>query len=277
MVTPGLHAPSSERIRDVQLTSRVSCIFLERGRLSASRHNLVFTDELGEIAIPASMAVALLLEPGVSVTHQAVQMASDAGTLLIWVSEAGGRVYGAGMGWGSADGIIEQARVVSDPTARLVAARRLTAQMLMRSVPPVRSIEQLRGVEGAAVREIYAQAAQEAGIPWGGRKRDSGDAVNDALNQANAMLYGISEAAILAMGYSPALGLIHSGDRRSFVFDVADVVKFTTVVPLAMRIAKEGPHDIRNRVRRACRDMFRAHNTIAVIARVVDGAFRDVS
>ena len=84
------------------------------------------------------------------------------------------------------------------------------------------------------------------------------------LSQATACLYGLAEAAILAAGYAPAIGFLHTGKPQSFVYDVADVFKFETVVPIAFRVAGEAQRgkrpavgDPMGEVRRGCRDSFR--------------------
>jgi CRISP-associated protein Cas1 len=90
----------------------------------------------------------------------------------------------------------------------------------------------------------------------------AGDIPNKCLSAATSCLYGITEAAVLAAGYAPAIGFIHTGKPLSFVYDIADVVKFETVVPAAFRIAaqfirqdrKDSPE---RSVRLACRDIFR--------------------
>jgi CRISPR-associated protein Cas1 len=79
----------------------------------------------------------------------------------------------------------------------------------------------------------------------------------DALGYATSTLYGLSEAVIIAAGYSPSIGFIHSGDRRSLVFDLADTIKFATVIPLAFAVAGGESTDVRSAVRRECRDLFR--------------------
>ena len=65
------------------------------------------------------------------------------------------------------------------------------------------------------------------------------------------------EAAILAAGYAPAIGFIHTGKSLSFVYDIADLFKSDTVVPLAFQIAAKNPHEPERKVRLACRDIFR--------------------
>ncbi|WP_246047821.1 hypothetical protein [Hankyongella ginsenosidimutans] len=47
----------------------------------------------------------------------------------------------------------------------------------------------------------------------------------------------MTEAAVLAAGYAPAIGFLHSGKPLSFVYDIADIVKFDTVVPVAFQVA----------------------------------------
>lgn len=50
---------------------------------------------------------------------------------------------------------------------------------------------------------------------------------------------------------------MHTGKPLSFVYDVADVFKFDTVVPVAFRIAAKNPFRPDQEVRIACRDIFR--------------------
>ncbi|WP_230582732.1 CRISPR-associated endonuclease Cas1, partial [Cronobacter malonaticus] len=122
---------------------------------------------------------------------------------------------------------------------------------------------QLRGIEGARVRQTYALLAKRYGVKWNGRRYDpkdweKGDVVNQCISAATSCLYGISEAAILAAGYAPAIGFIHSGKPLSFVYDIADIIKFDAVVPKAFEIAARHPEQPDREVRLACRDIFRS-------------------
>ncbi len=70
-------------------------------------------------------------------------------------------------------------------------------------------------------------------------------------------------AASLAAGYAPAIGFLHRGKPQSFVYDIADIFKFETVVPTAFQVASritKGKSDgtpAERQVRIACRDSFR--------------------
>jgi hypothetical protein len=54
------------------------------------------------------------------------------------------------------------------------------------------------------------------------------DVANRRLSAATAAVYGIAEAAILAAGCAPAIGFRHTGKPQSFVYDIADILKFDT-------------------------------------------------
>jgi CRISPR-associated protein Cas1 len=123
------------------------------------------------------------------------------------------------------------------------------------------TIEQIRGHEGVRVREAYAEIARETGIGWSGRAYRRGDwgaadPVNRALSAANACLYGVCHAAIVATGFSPGLGFVHVGKQLSFVYDIADLYKVDVTVPAAFRAVHEGVDNVESRVRRTCRDLF---------------------
>lgn len=140
--------------------------------------------------------------------------------------------------------------------------RRMYAMRFGEEPPARRSVEQLRGIEGARVKRTYQLLAQKFGIKWSGRNYnpedwDVSDLPNRCLSSATAALYGVTEAAVLAAGYAPAVGFIHTGKPLSFVYDVADIYKFDTVVPAAFKVAAAAPANPERAVRLACRDIFR--------------------
>lgn len=237
--------------------ARSPFLAIERGHLRADGHCLLLARENETMEIPVAAVSAILLEPGVTVTHEAVKLAAEHETLLVWTGEAGVRVYSAGMPGGKhGSRLLKQAQTHLDPEARLRAAQRLYSCMFEESMRESRSIEKLRGIEGARVKALYHEIARSRNIVWRGRDQ-APEALRDALGFATSCLYGLAETAILAAGYSPAIGVVHSGNARSLVFDLADTVKFKTVIPAAFDVYLESPADIGNRVRRRCRDIFR--------------------
>lgn len=251
-------------LKPIAIKERISLVFLEKGELDVLDGAFVLLDKNGvRTQIPVGGVACLMLEPGTRISHAAVVLAARVGCLIVWIGEAGVRLYAGGQPGGArADRLLYQAKLALDESARLKVVRKMYEFRFKNPVPSHFSVEQLRGVEGSRVREMYVQIAKKYGIQWSGRQYDhtewgSGDVPNRCLSAATSCLYGISEAAILAAGYAPAIGFIHSGKPQSFVYDIADLFKFDTVVPVAFQVASQNPIDPERAVRIACRDQFR--------------------
>ena len=257
--------------RPIPIKDRASILFIERGQLDVLDGAFVVVDRSGvRTHIPVGGLACLMLEPGARVSHGATALAARVGCLLVWIGEAGVRLYSAGQPGGArADRLLHQARLALDRDARLKVVRKMFDMRFGEPAPQRRSIDQLRGIEGARVKRLYEVLARQHGVHWTRRQYDpsdwgAADLPNRCLSQATACLYGLTEAAILASGYAPAIGFLHTGKPQSFVFDVADIFKFETVVPVAFRVAGDAQrrkwpavHDPVGEVRRGCRDTFR--------------------
>jgi CRISPR-associated protein Cas1 len=265
-------------LKSIPLKERISLIFLERGELDVIDGAFVLVDVNGvRTQIPVGGVACLMLEPGTRVSHAAVTLAARVGCLLVWVGEAGVRLYSSGRPGGArSDRLLYQARLALDGTARQRVVERMYEIRFGDDVPDGYSVNQLRGMEGARVKRQYENLARRYGVRWTGRRYDasswgSGDIPNRCLSSATACLYGICEAAVLAAGYSPAIGFIHTGKPLSFVYDIADLFKFETTVPEAFRIAARHPADPEREVRLACRDAFRRDRVLdRIIPRIED-------
>jgi CRISPR-associated protein Cas1 len=265
-----VEAASFIPLRPIPMRDRASIVFLQYGELDVLDSAFVLVDQNGvRVQIPVGGLACLMLEPRTRVSHAAVVLAARVGCLLVWVGEAGVRLYASGQPGGArADKLLYQAKLALDETARLKVVRKMYEVRFGEAPPERRSIDQLRGIEGVRVREMYKQLARLHGIEWKARSYDvadwdKGDLANQCLSAATSCLYGLSEAAILAAGYAPAIGFLHRGKPQSFVYDIADIFKFETVVPVAFDIAakvkkgKGGGSPAERQVRVACRDSFR--------------------
>ena len=261
----------------IPIRERSAMLFLRYGRLDVEDGALVLIDAAGtRMQIPLGGVACLLLEPGTAITHAAVALAADCGTLLLWVGEGGVRLYSAGQPGGArAERLLYQARLALTDALRIKVVRAMYRLRFGEEPPQRRSIEQLRGIEGARVKTLYKELAARYRITWGRRSYnpqewDAADPLNKAVSVANHCLYGVCEAAVLAAGYAPAIGFIHTGKPLSFVYDVADLFKFDTVLPAAFRTMAEGSRDIARDVRLRCRDMFREQKLLRRIIPVID-------
>ncbi len=248
----------------ISIKERVSLVFLEKGQLDVLDGAFVLVDQNGvRTHIPVGSVACMMLEPGIRVSHAAVSLASRVGCLLVWVGEAAVRLYASGQPGGArSDRLLYQAKLALDDGLRLKVVRKMYALRFGEEPPERRSVDQLRGMEGARVKQTYKLLARRYGVVWSGREYNpdqwsASDIPNRCLSAATACLYGITEAAILAAGYAPAVGFIHTGKPLSFVYDMADIVKFETVVPAAFKIAATQPTEPERSVRLACRDAFR--------------------
>lgn len=251
-------------LRPIPIKERLSILYIERGQLDVLDGAFVVVDKSGvRTHIPVGGVACLMLEPGTRVSHAACALAARVGTLLVWIGEAGVRLYSAGQPGGArADRLLYQARLALDDDLRLKVVRKMYSLRFGEEPPQRRSVEQLRGIEGARVRELYKRLAKKYGVEWRARNYDPSewdvsDLPNRCLSSATASLYGVTEAAVLAAGYAPAVGFIHTGKPLSFVYDVADIYKFETVVPIAFEVAAKSPANPERVVRLRCRDIFR--------------------
>ena len=264
-------------LKPIAMKERVSMLFIEKGQIDVLDNAFVVIDQTGtRTQIPLGAIACLMLEPGTRLSHRAAALAAQAGTLLVWVGEAGVRLYSSGQPGGArADRLLHQARLALDDKARLNVVRKMYELRFGEKPPERRSVEQLRGIEGVRVRTMYQALARRHGVRWTRRNYDPdnwdvGDLPNRCLSAATACLYGITEAAILAAGYAPAVGFIHTGKALSFVYDIADIFKFQTVVPLAFQVAaSKTPHSERE-VRLGCRDLFRKEKTLEHIIPTIE-------
>lgn len=264
-------------LKPLPMKDRISMVFVYYGQIDVLDGAFVVIDKNGvRKHIPVGSVACIMLEPGTRISHAAVNLAATVGTLLVWVGESCVRLYSSGQPGGArADRLLYQAKLALDDDLRLKVVRKMYEVRFGEPAPARRSVEQLRGIEGARVRGTYKLLAQQYKVNWRARNYDrnewdAADIPNRCLSAATACLYGITEAAVLAAGYAPAVGFIHTGKPLSFVYDIADLYKFDTVVPLAFRIAAKAPAHPEREVRIACRDLFRSDKLLGRIIPLIE-------
>ncbi|MCE5257558.1 MAG: type I-E CRISPR-associated endonuclease Cas1e [Chloroflexi bacterium] len=245
-----------------KLRDGLSYLYVEHARIEQDALSIAIWKKDGTIQVPAASLGVLMLGPGTTITHAAVRALADNGCSLVWCGEDGIRCYAQGGGeTRKAYRLLQQAAALCSPTERLEVVWRMYDARFGYRLNRQTSLETIRGMEGARVRECYAEAAREYCLAWQGRKYDradwkSADPLNRALSAANACLNGVCHTAIVSGGYSTALGFMHTGKQLSFVYDIADLYKAELTIPLAFRIVAESPLGVDSRVRSACRETF---------------------
>lgn len=226
----------------VRLEDRVSFLYLEYCVVRQDKTGVIAyggDTEKGAIAgkrvqLPVSGLAVLMLGPGTSITQPAITSCTRAGTTVMFTGGGGVPAYShATPLTSSARWAIAQARLVSQEKNQRAAALVLYKKQLGIEHMPGGTIATMRGLEGRTIRNLYRDTAKKYKITRFRRQVDADDNVNMALNIANSILYGCAAAACAAIGVNPALGIIHRGDARSLLFDLADLYKPSLSIPVA--------------------------------------------
>jgi len=253
-------------MKDLHILPKVrdswSYLYVEHCKVDREDKAIMFHDARGKVSVPVASLSVLLLGPGTTVTHAAVTALAENGCLALWTGEQAVRFYAEGVGTTrSASPMLQQAGLWADPSSHIEVVIRMYQKRFPEKLDPGLTLQQIRGKEGIRVRLAYAEASRTYGVEWRGREYNrrnwsDGGPVNRALSAANSTLYGICHAAIVAAGYSTALGFVHTGKRLSFVYDVADLYKTEFSIPVAFQERAGGPTQLEARVRHRMRDLF---------------------
>lgn len=261
---------------------RHGLMWLGRGQVSVEDGTLRFVtagyDQLppGDYAIPYQMVSCFLLEPGTSVSHDALRLLARHGCTLVAVGEGGVRYYASlPAGPGRSEWARRHARAWADPEARIAVVHRMYAWRLGEELA-VRDLDSLRGIEGVRVKESYQRLAQKHGIRWKARRYDrsdpeAADRPNRALNHAAAAVKAAAMTAVAASGTLPQLGFIHEDSGLAFALDVADLYREEVTLPIAFGAVREHEDDPSQSLERVVRK--RAVQTLRqekLVAKMID-------
>lgn len=245
MMKPQSGAKKTELKELPRIGDRVSFIYVEHAKINRQDSAITVTDKRGIVRIPAAMVGVLILGPGTDISHRAVELIGDTGTSMVWVGERGVRQYAHGRALAhSTRFLTKQAHLVSNTRTRLAVARKMYQMRFPEEDVSDLTMQQLRGREGARIRSIYRAQSKLHNVEWTKREYDPDDfesstLVNQALSAANVALYGVVYSVIVALGISPGLGFVHTGHDKSFVYDIADLYKAETSIPIAFEVTKE--------------------------------------
>ena len=266
-----------------RVSDQLSFLYLNMVRLERDDngvHAVFRTEQRGveRVYIPTASIAALLIGPGTSITQPAASQVLKDGGIIVFSGEAGAHYHGSLIHDGLTTRWLHlQAQQWADTENRSEVARRLYRMRFEDgSLADGKTIDQLRGMEGHRVKNAYRALSKRHGIPfrrvYDPKDFEASDPVNQALTVANHVLYGVTHAVIAALGASPALGFIHTGGQRSFVYDIADLYKMEIAAPAAFSAASEDdPIDaVRRSLRKNWRMLHLTRRIVADIQRVLD-------
>lgn len=264
-----------------KLRDSVSFLYIEHAIVEQQDSAIVIIKESGRVPAPVSSITCLMIGPGTTITHAAIRALADNGCVVVWCGERGAKFYASGQGeTRSAKNLLLQAKYCMDTELHMQIVRKMYEIRFPKINCKGLTLQQIRGLEGVRMRKAYQQAAKQNGITWKVRKYktvnwDDSDDINKALSQANAILYSVCQAAIISLGYSPALGFIHTGKLLSFVYDLADLYKADMTIPAAFEAVKNFPDDYSTQIRRICRKYFHCRGLMKRIAADLSSLFHE--
>lgn len=229
-----------------QVKDKYPFIYLERGRLEIDDSSVKWIDSTNNVVpLPVATLNALLLGPGTTITHDAIKTATAANCTVCWVGEDSLLFYAAGfVPTADTRNFKLQLEQAGDCQKSIEVARRMFAFRFPGSDLEGKTLQEMMGMEGYRVRQLYLQKAEEYKVGWKGRnftpgKFQASDLTNQILTACNAALYGILASTVHSLGYSPHIGFVHSGSPLPFVYDLADLYKEDLCIDLAFAMTRE--------------------------------------
>lgn len=123
------------------------------------------------------------------------------------------------------------------------------------------NVTDLLTAEAHFTKQLYAYAAQKTQQKNFKRDFDNEDLANAFLNHGNYLAYGLAATTLWVMGIPHGFAVMHGKTRRgALVFDVADLIKDTLILPWAFIGAKEQMTE--QEFRQQCLQSFAKHKTL---------------
>ena len=116
-------------------------------------------------------------------------------------------------------------------------------------------------IEAQLTKALYKIAANRTKQTDFVRNFDNVDDANAFLNHGNYLAYGLAATTLWVLGIPHGFAVMHGKTRRgALVFDVADLIKDTLILPWAFICAKEGATE--QEFRQQCLQNFTKHKAL---------------
>ncbi|MBO9481230.1 type I-F CRISPR-associated endonuclease Cas1f [Salinisphaera sp. G21_0] len=252
--------------------------------------------------IPIANTTCLLLGNGTSITQAAVRMLASAGVLIGFCGGGGTPLLMANeVEWLSPQSEYRPTEYMQgwmqfwfDDQKRLQAAKQLQLARIQfmktiwskdrdlksegflidiimpelesteSTINKVGKVNDLLQAEARLTKTLYKFAARQTGYGSFTRERSAEDQANSFLNHGNYLAYGLAATTLWALGIPHGFAVMHGKTRRgALVFDVADLIKDTLVLPWSFICAKEGATE--QEFRQQCLQAFTDHKALDVM------------
>lgn len=122
-------------------------------------------------------------------------------------------------------------------------------------------VGKLLQLEAEVTKKLYKFAAGRTNLPEFNRDREATDKANEFLNHGNYLAYGLAATTLWVLGIPHGFAVMHGKTRRgALVFDVADLIKDSIILPWAFICAKEKATE--QEFRQQCLQAFTNHKAL---------------
>lgn len=133
------------------------------------------------------------------------------------------------------------------------------------------NVGKLLQLEAEVTKRLYKFASLQTQAESFTRSRDSQDKANVFLNHGNYLAYGLAASTLWVLGIPHGFAVMHGKTRRgALVFDVADLIKDSLILPWAFICAKEKATV--QEFRQQCLQAFTYHKVLDFMFDQVKGA-----
>ncbi len=116
-------------------------------------------------------------------------------------------------------------------------------------------------IEAQLTKRLYKISANRTKITDFVRNHENVDDANAFLSHGNYLAYGLAASTLWVLGIPHGFAVLHGKTRRgALVFDVADLIKDTLILPWAFICAKEGATE--QEFRQQCLQNFTQHKAL---------------
>lgn len=259
-------------VKPIQVKHKISFLYLEKADIEVENSALVIYHEGMRTQLPIAQICTLMLGPGTNITHDALRTVLENHASICIVSDKSHSIYGHIFDDNrSSENLLRQIAYHEDSDKHLLVAKKMYQKRFPEMDISSKTLQQLRDMEGLRIASLYKHFAVEYDIDWHGRNNDheswgSMDTPNKLLSIGNQFLYAVCDAVISELGFSPAIGFIHTGTMGSFLFDVADLYKADIVIPVAFEQAAQENESAAD-LRRALREKIVQYKLLQTILR----------
>jgi CRISPR-associated protein Cas1 len=264
----------------VRSSDRWTPVYLEHGRLEVDDSAVKWIGADGSvIRIPVATVSAILLGPGTTITHDAIKACAESNLAICWVGDDNMRFYSFGVAsTSSCDNARKQAEFHVNIERRTMVARRMFSKRFPGVPVHLKTIDEMRLLEGTRVKRMYDELGCKYGVTWRGRKYTPGcfnlsDDINKAISATNHSLYAICLSIICSTGYLPQLGFVHLAGVNAFVHDVADMYKAELTLDSSFRAMLIKSGSISENAIENMKEAIEAGGYLKRISQDIDGLF----